>query len=147
MQSQLSYQQRERFNAFLAHQRTCIICTSIFEDAWAMPVWYRVSPGASGNQKPEIDCLVPRWSDAAHHLDQIPEVVIIVQASSTGGLRWLQIQGTVQTVKEPDWQRLLPRWFSTVQPEALYKVVRVMPKRIDLVDEEQGWGVRETLEW
>ena len=47
----------------------------------------------------------------------------------------------------PDMTTLLPRWISTTQPEALYLVVRVTPGRIDLVDEELGWGTQETLEW
>jgi hypothetical protein len=34
-----------------------------------------------------------------------------------------------------------------VQPEELYLVVRVAPRRIDLIDEDQGWGMQETLEW
>jgi hypothetical protein len=28
----------------------------------------------------------------------------------------------------------------------LYYVIRVTPEQIDLFDESQGWGVRETLE-
>lgn len=90
---------------------------------------------------------MPRWADVAHHLTQDPKVLLIVQASSGSGLRWLQIQGTAQPIEAPNWNRLLPRWVSTVQPDALYLVVRVTPSRIDLVDEDLGWGVQETLEW
>jgi hypothetical protein len=36
---------------------------------------------------------------------------------------------------------------STVQPDVLYLVVRVAPSRIDLIDEDLGWGMQETLEW
>lgn len=55
--------------------------------------------------------------------------------------------GTARPVEAPDWAGLLPRWVSTVQPDALYLVVRVTPSRIDLVDEDLGWGVQETVEW
>jgi hypothetical protein len=112
-----------------------------------MPVWYRLLPGTSGSRNLEVDCLVPRWADVAHHLAQAAKVLLIVQASAEAGLRWLQIQGTARPVETPDWFRLLPRWVSTLQPDTLYLVVRVTPRRIDLIDEELGWGVRETLEW
>ncbi|MCZ7571030.1 MAG: hypothetical protein M5U01_20990 [Ardenticatenaceae bacterium] len=41
----------------------------------------------------------------------------------------------------------MPRWVSALQLDALYLVVRVTPRRIDLVDEDLGWGAQETLEW
>ncbi|MFQ5611233.1 MAG: pyridoxamine 5'-phosphate oxidase family protein [Anaerolineae bacterium] len=140
-------EQRERIAAFLAHQRTGVISTRGAPGVWAMPVWYRPRPGTAGSHKLEVDCLLPRWADMAHHLAQESEVVLIVQASSGAGLRWLQIQGTARPVEAPDWARLLPRWVSTMQPDALYLVVRVTPSRIDLIDEDLGWGVQETLEW
>lgn len=74
-------------------------------------------------------------------------MVLIIQASSGAGLRWVQVRGTAHPNDAPDWARLLPRWISTLQPAALYQVVRVTPNRIDLVDEDLGWGVQETLEW
>jgi hypothetical protein len=112
-----------------------------------MPVWYRLDPGPSGSRSLEVDCLVPRWADIAHQLTQNSRIVLIVQASSGAGLRWLQIQGTARPVEAPDWSALLPRWVPPVQPDALYLVVRVTPGRIDLIDEDLGWGVQETLEW
>jgi hypothetical protein len=72
---------------------------------------------------------------------------LIVQAPSGAGLRWAQIRGTASPVEAPDWARLLPRWVSRMQPAGLYLVVRVAPRRIDLIDEDVGWGVQETLEW
>jgi hypothetical protein len=146
MHSQLRDEQRKEFAAFLAHQRTCIISTIASQNVWAMPVWYRSLFDASGDRTLEVDCLIPRWADIAHHLAEAAEVLLIVQASSGAGLRWLQIQGTTQAVETPDWTRLLPRWASKVRPDSLYLVVRVTPSRIDLVDEDLGWGVQETLE-
>jgi hypothetical protein len=147
MRSQSRDEQRKQFAAFLAHQRTCIISTVASQCTWAMPVWYRPQSVSSGNSTLEVDCLIPRWADVAHHLAKTAEVLLIVQASSGVGLRWLQIKGRAQPVDEPDWPSLLPRWAYTVQPDALYQVVRVSPSRIDLVDEDLGWGVQETLEW
>lgn len=112
-----------------------------------MPIWYRLNIGPSANRSLEMDCLVPRWADVAQTLTQISRVVLIVQATSGAGLRWLQIQGKARPVEVPDWSRLLPRWVSAVQPDGLYLVVRVTPDRIDLIDEDLGWGVQETLEW
>jgi hypothetical protein len=94
-----------------------------------------------------MDCLVPRWTEVADHLSERAKVLLIVQASSGAGLRWAQVRGTASPVEAPDWARLLPRWVPTVQPDALYLVVRVAPSRIDLIDEEMGWGMQETIEW
>jgi len=140
-------EQKKRIASFLAHQRTGVISTAGSPGMWAMPVWYLPDPGPPEGRRLEVDCLVPRWADIAHHLTQECRVVMIVQASSSAGLRWLQIQGTARAVEAPDWSRLLPRWVSTVQPDALYLVARLTPNRIDLIDEELGWGVQETLEW
>ena len=90
---------------------------------------------------------MPRWTNVAHHLSEKAKVLLIVQAPSGAGLRWAQIRGTASPVEAPDWARLLPRWASAVQPDALYLVVRVAPSRIDVIDEDLGWGVHETLEW
>ncbi len=139
-------ERRKRIAAFLAHERTCVISTMASQGVWALPAWYRTLPEGSGSPGPEVDCLVPRWSDVAHNLTQDPSVVLIIQAPSSAGLCWLQIQGTARTVEAPDWARLLPRWITTLQPDALYLVVRVTPSRIDLINEDLGWGVQDTLE-
>jgi Pyridoxamine 5'-phosphate oxidase len=147
MCSQIFHDHLEQIASFLIHQRTGVISTTGPAGVWSMPVWYKPLPGTSGSQEMQVECLVPRWTDVSHHLTQDARVVLIVQASSGAGLRWLQIQGMAQPVEAPDWSRLLPRWVSTLQPEALYLVVRVIPNRIDLIDENLGWGVQESLEW
>ena len=147
MRSQLPDERKEWIASYLAHQRTGVICTVAGAGVWAMPVWYRPLPGTSGSPAVEVDCLVPRWADVAHNLTQDPRVLLIVQASSGAGLRWLQIQGTARPVEAPGWDGLLPRWARILQPDALYLVVRITPSRIDLVDEDLGWGVQETMEW
>lgn len=140
-------EQKKRIAAFLARERTCIISTTASQGIWAMPVWYSTLPGTAASPGLEVNCLVPHWSDVAHQLTQEPRVVLIVQASSGTWLSWLQIQGTAHPVETPDWARLLPGWVSVMQPDALYLVVRVTPSRIDLIDEDLGWGVQDTLEW
>ncbi len=147
MNSLLHDDRRKRFAAFLAHQWSCVISTAGSPGVWAMPARYCPLPGSTDSPNLAVDCLLPRWADVAHHLTQEPGVVLVVQAASDAGLRWLQIQGAARPVEAPDWARLLPRRVSIVQPDALYLVVRVTPSRIDLVDEDLGWGVHETLEW
>ena len=145
--SHVSSERKEQIAAYLAHQRTGVISTTGKQGVWAMPVWYRLHAKPSISKYFELDCLVPRWADIAHELNRESHVLLIVQAGAGVGLRWLQVQGRVQPVSEPNWQRLLPRWISTLQPERLYLVVRITPSRIDLIDEEIGWGVLDTLEW
>lgn len=112
-----------------------------------MPVRYRPASRSSGDRGLEMDCLVPRWTDLAQHLSEEAKVLLIVQAPSGGGLRWAQIRGKASRVEAPDWARSLPRWASALQPDQLYVVVRVAPSRIDLIDEDLGSGMQETLEW
>jgi len=125
----------------------CIISAAGPLGAQAMPVRYR-------NCGLEVECLVPRWAEVAYHLEQGATVVLIAQACHVAGpstgsgqaLHWLQIRGSARAVTVSDWAGLLPEWTSGVAPEELYLVVRVTPARIDLFDESQGWGARETLE-
>ena len=114
-----------------------------------MPVWYRLAYGPFGGRGLELDCLVPRWTDVAHHLSEKAKVLLIVQAPSSAGLCWAQVRGTASPVEVPDWARLLPRWVWVLrmQSDELYMVLRVTPSRIDLIDESEGWGIQETLEW
>ena len=160
---------RAQMAAFLAAHDVAILTTASSTGAWAMPARY-LARGL------EVDCLVPRWADAAHHLARDPRVLLVmpsqisdfgfrisdgqtapqsatlrlrsgeVRKSRSAGLCWLQLQGTAQLVAEPDWSGLLPDWTSAVAPGDLYLVVRVTPARLDLFDESQGWGARETVE-
>lgn len=137
---------RDQMAAYLSQHQVCVLSTAgaacpelVKGGDWAMPVRYR-SRGL------DVDCLVPRWANAAYHLEQDSRVLLIIQACYAAGLRWLQIQGTARPVAAPDWARLLPRWMSTALADDLYLVIRVTPERIELFDESRGWGVRETLE-
>jgi len=148
---------RDQIAAYLAHHDVCVLSTTGSQGAWAMPVRYRLLPGTFGNHGLEVECLVPRWTDVAYHLEQDPHVLLVVHdyspsmsppqvGESEGGLRWLQVQGIARPVAAPDWAGLLPTWTSATTPDTLYLVVRVMPERVDLFDESCGWGARETVE-
>jgi hypothetical protein len=56
---------------------------------------------------------------------------------------WASLWSMIDT---PNWPRIHSPGFPH-PPDALYLVMRVTPSRIDLVDEDSGWGVQETLEW
>jgi hypothetical protein len=179
---------RDQMAAYFSQHRVCVLSTAGSQGAWAMPVRYR-------NHGLELECLLPRWTDVAYHLEQDPRVMVVIldtplsgvgfspqgpdvhvraerakpyglkpgpagdvlslskgaslsqpdDLSSGASLRWLQLQGTARPIAEPDWAGLLPWWRSTTPVGELYVVYHVTPERIDLFDESQGWGVRETL--
>ena len=130
---------RDRIAAYLSAHRVCILSTIGPEGARAMPARYR-SVGL------EIDCLLPRWADVVYHLEQDPRVALAVQDDSVSPLRWLCCLGAARLVEQPDWDALLPAGAHIPTPDELYLVVRVTPRRIDLLDETRGWGARETLD-
>ena len=130
---------RDRVAVYLQEHRVCILSTAGAAGAWAMPVHYH-SIGL------EVDCLLPRWADLVYHLEQEPTAMLVIQDTSAPALRWMQCWGTARQVERPNWQGLLPdRTWTVASPNDLYVVVRVRPERIDLIDEAQSWGVRETL--
>jgi hypothetical protein len=138
---------RERIAAYLDERRVCILSTTGPEGARAMPVSYR-------SQGLEVTCLLPRWSDVAYDVQQAPRVMLIIldadtsveQGRATPGMRWLQYAGTARLVERPDWSVWARDVRPTAPPDELYLIVRVIPRRIDLIDEGRGWGVRETLD-
>ena len=131
---------RNRITTYLSQHQTCVLSTARSEGAWAIPIRYR-SRGL------EVDCLVPRWADVAYHLEQDPRVILVIRDTNAPTLRWLQVLGAAQTIEEPDWTGLLPGKMLAPAPDDLYLIVRVTPRRIDLIDESQGWGARETLDF
>ena len=131
---------RERLAACLARQHVCVLSTNGPGGVWAIPVHCR-SHGL------EMDCLVPRWADAAFYLEQDSRVLLIFHAAEADSLRWLQYRGTAQPLAEPDWTAWLPEMAAGNRPEERYLAVHVRPSRIDLIDESQGWGVLESLEF
>jgi hypothetical protein len=136
---------RDRITAYLANHRVCVVSTSGTLGAWAMPALYRVVANAL-----EVECLLPRWADVTFHLEQDPQVLLIIgdacAQEKRNGLRWLQYRGTARPSVAPEWSSLLPEGRSTARPEERYVAMRIKPARIDLIDETRGWGARETLE-
>jgi hypothetical protein len=134
---------RERMRALLLGNRVGVLSISGGDGTWAMPVQYRANDL-------EVDCLVPGWSDIAYHVERCPDVLLVVLPvfpSSPGEpLCWLQLAGRAREVADPMWAGLLPRGTSETLAAELYLVIRVTPRRMDLIDESRGWGARETLE-
>jgi len=130
---------RDRIAAYLLDHRVCVMSTSGSFGAWAMPVWY-LSHGL------EVECLIPRWADVIYHLEQNPQVLLVIQDPEAARLRWLQYRGTAQPIASPDWSRLLPEGMSNLRPENRYVAIRAKPERIDWIDESRDWGARETLD-
>ena len=130
---------RERMIAHLSAYRTCVLASATTDGASMIPVRYR-------NLRLEVECLLPRWSDVTHYIEQDPHVSLVIHAPDPGALRWLQLQGTARAVDAPLWDDLLPEGTHRTRPEDLYLVVRVTPQRLEFVDESRGWGGRETLD-
>ncbi|MBI3979095.1 MAG: pyridoxamine 5'-phosphate oxidase family protein [Chloroflexi bacterium] len=137
---------RDRIVSHLLKHRVCVLSTSGSAGAWAMPVWYRPVPATVGGRMLDVECLLPRWADVVYHLEVDPQVVLIICDLRATGLWWLQYRGTARIVDSPDWSRLLPDGVSNVRPEERYVAVHLTPQRLDVIDESQGWGARETLD-
>ena len=131
---------RERLADCLARQHVCVLGTNGPGGVWAIPVRCR-------SHELEVDCLVPRWADAAYYQEQDSRLLLIFHAVEAGSLRWLQYQGTAQALADPDWAELLPEDSARSRPKERYLAVHVKPSRIDLIDERQGWGVLESVEF
>ncbi|MBI4285221.1 MAG: hypothetical protein HY670_04905 [Chloroflexi bacterium] len=134
---------RERMVAHLAMNRVGMLAVSGPEGMCAMPVRYQTKDLA-------IDCLVPRWADAAYYVEETSKVLLVVPAAfpshKDARICWLQYRGKARLMTTPDWSGLLPSGESPALAADLYKVIHLVPERIDLLDESQGWGARETLE-
>lgn len=127
-------QLRDRLIRYLSSHQMGVISTMGGGNAWAMPIRY-YSQGLS------LVCLIPRWADVAYHLEQAPTVLIIIPTDETC---WLQYLATAQ-IAAPNRQapiESLP--LTALDPR--YVIAHLTPHRIDLVDEQRGWGSRETLE-
>ncbi len=118
-------QLRERIAAYLAQNQVCVISTSGCFGASSVTARYQ-------NRGLELDCQVPRWSDAVYRLEQDPHALVIIADPQSNSLRWLQVHGTARVAAPAAGDR--------------YVAVHITPARVDLVDESRGWGERETLD-
>ena len=116
---------RERIAAFLSQNQVCVISTSGCQGPWSVTAQYQ-------NRGLELDCRVPRWSDALYHLEQDPHVLVIILDTQPDSTRWLQYYGVARIDSSAAADR--------------YVAVHITPERVDLMDESRGWGARETLD-
>jgi len=113
---------RNRVISYLSRNQVCVIATCGSLGAWAVSAQY-------DNSGLELKCRLPRWSDTLFHIEQEPRVMAIIQDANP--LRWLQYLGSARIADSTDDR---------------YATIHIVPERIDLIDEERGWGSRETLD-
>lgn len=106
---------------------------------YALPVRFRI-------REPAVECRVPTWSGVGDLLGQSDEVTLVAVSETGPHLRWLFIRGPAVVVPDPDWEGLQPPATDRVGPDDLYQLLRVRPRRMELVDEGCGWGFRETAD-
>ena len=137
---------RERMSAYLRQQGICIIATTDGERTSAFPVRYRTVCAAEAKHALEVDCLLPRWSEAVYHVERDPHVLLTILDTQAEALRWLEYRGSAHILDAPEWGGLLPEAVPIPRPCQRYRVIRVTPSRLDLLDESRGWSSRETLD-
>lgn len=115
---------RDRVTSFLSQNQVCVISTNGSLGAWAVLAQYE-SAGLT------LNCRLPRWSDVVYYLEQEPNIMVLILDAASEKIRWLQYRGVARLTDSSD---------------EFYVAVQVTPKRVDLVDESRGWGVRETLD-
>ena len=116
---------RERIVAYLSQNQVCVISTSGTLGAWSVTAQYH-------NRGLELECRVPRWSDALYHLEQDPHALVTILDDTSNSFRWMQFRG-------------IARIDASVADDRFVAIL-ITPERIDLIDETRGWGARETLE-
>ena len=108
-------------------------------DVAPLPVHYQ-------SRQLAVTCLIPRWSDLAQALHRQPTVLLLIPASPDPE-RWLQYQGQSRLVSAAAWVSMLPGGLTPHQANERFLVVALTPQRLDLFDEQRGWGARETLDF
>jgi len=116
---------RERIIAYLAQNQVCVISTSGTQGAWSVTAQYQ-------NRGLELECRVPRWSDALYHLEQDPHTLVTILDGTSNSSRWIQYRGIAGIDDSVADDR--------------HATIHITPERVDLIDETRGWGARETIE-
>ncbi len=130
---------RNRISAFTSQHQFCVISARGETSASAAPAWLF-------HHGLELFCLLPRWSDVLYHLEQDPHVMVIILDTQSKALRWLQYRGCAQAIQSKDLEQVLPHGTPNMQVDDRFVAVRITAERIDLIDENRGWGARETLD-
>ena len=94
-----------------------------------------------------VECPVPTWSGVGDLLEKMEEVTLVAVQNSDTYLRWFFLRGTGTVIKDPDWEGLLPPQHGRGDPGDLYQLLRIEPNRMELFDEQRGWGFRETADF
>jgi hypothetical protein len=106
---------------------------------YALPVRFRVRGTA-------VEVRVPAWTGVDDMLDGAGDVTLVAVSEQGPYLRWLFVRGPAVVVKDPDWEGLQPPAANWVSPDDLYRLLRIKPVRMELADEQRGWGFRETID-
>lgn len=130
-------QLRQRITDYLSNGSLGVLSTHAPTGVISLPVRYR-SDGL------ELECLVPRWSDIAHLLEQNPNAAFAIMTDTPESLSWLHYSGRAAPVAAPRWDGLMRTTPTTIPPADLFIVLRLRPTRIELV---HSWWVRETLDF
>jgi hypothetical protein len=107
---------------------------------YALPVRFRVRGSI-------VECCVPTWSGISDLLEKSVEVTLVALKNSENNLRWIFLRGAGSVIKNQDWGGIVPSESSLVDPGDLYQLLRIEPKRMELFDEQRGWGFRETSDF
>jgi hypothetical protein len=106
---------------------------------YALPVRFRVRGGA-------VECRVPTWSGVGDLLEEAGELMLVAATETGPHLAWVFVRGSARVVPHPDWEGLQLPATGPISPDDLYQLVQIEPKRIERIDEEHGWGFRETAD-
>ncbi|MFZ5828305.1 MAG: hypothetical protein ACOY94_28700 [Bacillota bacterium] len=106
---------------------------------YGLPVRFRIRGRA-------VECRVPTWSGVGDLLEGLEEVLLVAVVETEPYLRWLFLRGPASIVPDPDWEGLEPPPLHHLVPDDLYQILRIEPRRIERVDEQRGWGYRETAD-
>lgn len=135
----VAHELRERIIEHLSSQTICVLSTKDGLGSWSMPMRYH-------NASLDIDCLVPRWADVVYHLEQNKQVILVIQSGILGSGCWVQYLGEARLMNQETEPIFFDRFLKHDHRQHLYEVFRITPRRIDLIDESQGWGMRENLD-
>lgn len=105
----------------------------------ALAVRFRVRDGA-------VECRVPTWTGVGDLLTEPTDALLVTHTDAGAHLEWLFVRGPAEVVAEPDWDGLLVPGTERFGPSELYQLIRIRPRRIELIDERRGWGFRETID-
>ena len=79
-------------------------------------------------------------------LEGCAEVLLVVPSAGAGDRHWLACRGHARLGALADWPDLRPAAPVPLAADELFQVVEIVPTRLDLIDDREGWGRRENLD-